>query len=583
VSVPAGYTIIDPLIGPIGAGGSESFTVRLDTTSGGVKSGDVVITTNDPDEDPFNFAITGTVVAMTPPRARIAVSLARPAGPIEGAGTTIEFGTRAAGRKGTTRTFRVRNNGDATLNLGNISLPAGFTLTDPLKAALAPGEAESFTIHMETSGNPGARGGVVSIPTNDPDHSPFTFRIAGTIIAVGEAPRPEITVDVVQKRQARGVVDGVSSFAFGAIAPKTKLSRIARTFRVTNDGIATLRLGKVSVPQGFVVLDGLARKIRPGRSDTFVIAPDSGLKRGNKAGQVLFTTNDANETPFNFSVSAFIGVAAPSGPPEISVFTSSGQAIADGSSVPVSFGSVRRAARNPARTFRVRNDGASTLSLGAISAPAGFTIVSGLPGSLAPGAAASFTLGMDTRSTGERGGQVSFSTNDPNENPFNFAVAGAVTAPASAGPAISASLSGGTLLINGTSTIDTIQFSGSSKRLTVVGNGAAVAGSPFNGVSRIVVNGLDGDDRLDASAISIPSNLVGGNGNDTLIGGAANDGLFGGAGRDQLIGGAGVDVFHGEDGDDTLTATDGVADSIVDGGAGNDIIRKDRVDPASGT
>jgi Ca2+-binding RTX toxin-like protein len=99
--------------------------------------------------------------------------------------------------------------------------------------------------------------------------------------------------------------------------------------------------------------------------------------------------------------------------------------------------------------------------------------------------------------------------------------------------------------------------------VSVVGNGQAVSGSPFNGVRRIVVKGLDGDDRIDGSGVSVALSLFGGNGNDALIGGF------------------GVDDLHGEGGNDTLTSTDGVADAIVDGGSGNDTIRKDRVDPAS--
>ena len=67
----------------------------------------------------------------------------------------------------------------------------------------------------------------------------------------------------------------------------------------------------------------------------------------------------------------------------------------------------------------------------------------------------------------------------------------------------------------------------------------------------------------------------------TICGGRDNE--DGGAGNDQLNGGPGVDVLHGDDGADTLTATDGIADGIVDGGAGNDTIRKDRVDPGTGT
>jgi hypothetical protein len=40
-----------------------------------------------------------------------------------------------------------------------------------------------------------------------------------------------------------------------------------------------------------------------------------------------------------------------------------------------------------------------------------------------------------------------------------------------------------------------------------------------------------------------------------------------------------VDVFEGETGADTLDATDGIADVLIDSGAGRDDARRDRVDP----
>ena len=119
--------------------------------------------------------------------------------------------------------------------------------------------------------------------------------------------------------------------------------------------------------------------------------------------------------------------------------------------------------------------------------------------------------------------------------------------------------------------------------MTVIGNGQALGGSPFNGVRRITVNGNDGDDRIDGSNLATALTLNGGNGNDTLVGGSGDDNLGGGAGNDALFGGPGVDVLRGDDGADTITATDGVSDSVVDAGAGNDTIRKDRVDPGAGT
>jgi Ca2+-binding RTX toxin-like protein len=209
---------------------------------------------------------------------------------------------------------------------------------------------------------------------------------------------------------------------------------------------------------------------------------------------------------------------------------------------------------------------------------------------------------MDTSSAGNKSGQISFSNNDANESPFNFAIAGAVAAVTTGGPAVTASLSNGTLTVNGTATIDTISFALSASGLKVTGNGKTVSGSPFNGVKKIVVNGNDGADRIVVGpGINIPATLNGGNGNDTLIGGDAtdllqgnagddnldgganNDTLLGGIGNDVLTGGAGLDSMKGEDGDDTLNAADGLADSFVDGGPGNDVVHKDRVDPGNGS
>jgi Ca2+-binding RTX toxin-like protein len=586
VSVPAGFTLIDPLVGPIAAGGAESFTVRMDTATAGAKGGQVVITTNDPDEDPYNFAIAGTVSAPPPPtQPDITVTLRAPAGPIDNGNSTVEFGNRLAGSRGSTRTFRVRNDGDATLDLGTISVPAGFKLIDPLVGPLAPGEAESFVVQLDTA-TPGTKNGFVSIDTNDPDEDPFTFRVVGNI-GVEDVPLPEITLNALQRGQLRGVVDGVSSFSLGAAGADTRFSRAARTFRLANDGNATLALGTLSVPRGFVVLDGIPDHLDAGETDTLVIAIDTTSGVGGKSGQFSFATNDANENPFSFGVSASVTALAPGAAPEVSVVTTSGQTISDGLATPISFGSARKDAKNPTRTFRIRNEGTAPLTVGRPSLPAGFVLVEAPAGTVAPGSATSFTIGLDTRTATTRSGQVQFSTNDSNENPFNFAISGVVTAPATPPPtssSVTASLSsGGTLTVNGTSTIDTISFALSSRGLTVVGNGASVGGSPFNGVKRITVNGVDGDDRLDASSLSLPVTLNGGNGNDTLIGGGGDDVLSGGSGDDNLLGNGGIDVLRGDDGADTLTATDGVADSVVDGGSGNDTIRKDRVDPSNGT
>src|SRR5205823_2426506 len=61
VTVPAGFIVIDPLVGPIAAGASESFTVQVDTSVAGALSGDISFANSDSDENPFNIAVTTTV------------------------------------------------------------------------------------------------------------------------------------------------------------------------------------------------------------------------------------------------------------------------------------------------------------------------------------------------------------------------------------------------------------------------------------------------------------------------------------------------------------------------------------------
>ena len=70
---------------------------------------------------------------------------------------------------------------------------------------------------------------------------------------------------------------------------------------------------------------------------------------------------------------------------------------------------------------------------------------------------------------------------------------------------------------------------------------------------RLTVNGLAGDDVVDASGLAagaIQLTADGGDGDDVLIGGDGNDVLLGGPGDDVLIGGPGTDTLDGGEGDD---------------------------------
>ena len=99
---------------------------------------------------------------------------------------------------------------------------------------------------------------------------------------------------------------------------------------------------------------------------------------------------------------------------------------------------------------------------------------------------------------------------------------------------------------------------------------SSLAGTPL---SRILFDGGHGDDRLDAGAVSIVVEAIGGVGNDILISGSAddlliggdgNDSLTSGSGSDSLAGGAGNDIYVDISASDTLTeAAGGGYDTIT--------------------
>jgi len=108
-----------------------------------------------------------------------------------------------------------------------------------------------------------------------------------------------------------------------------------------------------------------------------------------------------------------------------------GQDVADDDMSPSSadgtdFGSVAQGAAVISRSFTVRNDGNASLTLGSVSVPTGFTLTNPLNSQLDPGQSDTFSVQLDTAVAGTKTGQISFTTNDSNENPFNFSISGVV-------------------------------------------------------------------------------------------------------------------------------------------------------------
>ena len=154
---------------------------------------------------------------------------------------------------------------------------------------------------------------------------------------------------------------------------------------------------------------------------------------------------------------------------------------------------------------------------------------------------------------------------------------------------LSVTLDQGVLTVTGIDGADQLAVgrNPTTNMIVVNDNGTPSSFDPAD-VQRVVINGLDGNDRIgvgpgvmrpiaiDAGAGddsvnggSGPEHIMGGPGNDRIAGGGGGDVLAGGDDDDAIVGGAGSDTMLGGDGADRFDAVDLSAD-LVDGGAGED-------------
>src|SRR5688500_6566639 len=111
---------------------------------------------------------------------------------------------------------------------------------------------------------------------------------------------------------------------------------------------------------------------------------------------------------------------------------------------------------------------------------------------------------------------------------------------------MSVSLSGGVLTLTGNNAAQTMRVDVSGTNLVASDGLGTVRTAAVSAVNSIVVNALGGNDRvLVSSAVTRPTALDGGAGNDTVQGGNGRDNITGGPGDDTLRGQAGNDTIQG--------------------------------------
>jgi hypothetical protein len=122
-------------------------------------------------------------------------------------------------------------------------------------------------------------------------------------------------------------------------------------------------------------------------------------------------------------------VSCRSGPPEI-VVSGNDRTINDGDTTPslldsTDFG-IAELGSSQMRTFNIRNFGEAPLQLGNPVLTGPFSIAGQFPTAIAGNLNQIFRVALDTSTPGKYQGSISFTNNDSNENPFNFALSAEV-------------------------------------------------------------------------------------------------------------------------------------------------------------
>lgn len=244
---------------------------------------------------------TGAIfIQSTPIVAAPEIDVQQPAGSslIDNSGKK-SFGTIEVGKSSTSFTFVIANSGTGAL--GNIGVAksgthaADFIVTTPSVTTLAPGGTTTFTVVFKPTAA-GTRAAQIKISSNDGNENPFEINLEGK----ATASKPEI--DVFQPSTSP-LVDGRTRKSFGTV--KLKRSGIRKSFTIRNTGGATLLNLAVSKTgshsKDFIITQPLKKSLPAGASTTFTVVFKPSAK-GTRKAELRIRSNDANENPFNISV-----------------------------------------------------------------------------------------------------------------------------------------------------------------------------------------------------------------------------------------------------------------------------------------
>ncbi|MBC8506384.1 MAG: sortase [Anaerolineales bacterium] len=326
------FDLVTPLPIEVAAGAVGSFDISFEVDSLGDFSLEIHMPNNDPDESPYDIQIAGSGAAV--PEIEI---FGNDTSIFDGDSTPsppdhTDFGSADENGATITRTFTIRNSGEAELNLVDPLSPpivtisgthAGdFALTsDVTVSTLNESEQTMFTITFNPSAQ-GIREANISIANNDGDENPFDFSIQGT--GTGPAPEMDVLGNNVSIPDGDTSPSSLDQTDFGAVLVSNGL--VTYTYTIENTGSVDLNLtedpritiGGAHAAEFTLASDAASTVANSGGTTTFEITFDP---RGEELRQatVSIINDDADENPYEFNIQG-TGVVPSGGNPATQKF-----------------------------------------------------------------------------------------------------------------------------------------------------------------------------------------------------------------------------------------------------------------------
>jgi uncharacterized delta-60 repeat protein len=432
------FTINAPTLPLVLAGpsGIQTFTVDFDPTAGGTRNAVIEVTHDGPGGPVYNFTVSGQ---GTGPEIELWGGSPLVAIPHNTVQPTLanhtHFGdVTAAGTVTLTRTFTLRNTGDAPLTISSInsSNTPEFLIVATFPVVIPPAQQITFDVVFDPA-EVGVRASDLWIVNDDCDEPSYTIRVRGNGVGYPEIDlRGGLTpVSIPQNFSGPISANGThfGSYALGA-GPTA-----ANTFRIHNTGDVNLTVTAItsvnSAEFPLVPLSPpLPAVILPGGNYPFQVKFDPN-QTGTRTGTLSVTSDDSDESPYVFAVEG-TGTAAPRirvdgglSPQSIpnGDFQPESADYTDWGTWPLSGGFL-----GP-RYLHIRNVGDAPLAVTSLtsSEPNEFYIIGisrTLPTTLLPGEAMFFGTYFDPAASGERTATISILNNDPVDHTYLFGVKG---------------------------------------------------------------------------------------------------------------------------------------------------------------